>query len=136
MCMRLPLAFAVLCALSGACLAQGAAAPGITPLHPDLAARTFDAACSSCHYRGAGKPAFGTDSPLAAGKPDELVQVILFGKGPDEGRAGMPAFGSGLTDADVTRLVIWLRTTANPKTPWTKVAAKVARLRTTGQRGD
>ncbi len=133
---RIPLAFAVLCALSGAALAQSAATPGITPLHPDLAARTFDAACSACHYRGAGKPAFEADSPLASSKPDALVQVILFGKGPDEGRAGMPAFGKVLTDADVTRLVVWLRTTAQPKSPWTKVAARVTGLRASGQRGD
>lgn len=42
----------------------------ITPLHPDLAARTLDAACTSCHYRGAGKLPFGTRGPPPERSPD------------------------------------------------------------------
>lgn len=110
----------------------------LVPLHPDLAARSYDAACSSCHYRGEGRAPFGTRGPLADGSPDELVQFILFGKAPeeDEGEGGMPAFGPVLTDADVTRLVIWLRSTSKPDEPWLDVAARVAALRTTGARED
>lgn len=89
----------------------------ITPLHPDLAVRTFEAACSACHYRGAGKTPFGARGPLADESPDELAQYILFGKAPEYGEGQMPGFASALTDADVIRLVIWLRETSKPDAP-------------------
>lgn len=108
----------------------------ITPLHPDLAARTFDAACASCHYRGADKLPFGTRGPPAARSPDELAQYILFGKAPEYDEAGMPAFGPVLSDADVARLVTWLRATSKPDAPWPDVPASVARMRATGTRED
>lgn len=108
----------------------------VVPLHPDLAARSFDAACGSCHYRGEGKAPFGTRGPLADGSPDEVAQFILFGKAPEDDEGGMPAFGPVLTDADITRLVIWLRSTSKPDDPWPDVAARVADLRITGARED
>ena len=108
----------------------------ITPLRHDLAARTFDAACSSCHYRSAGKTPFSSRSPLADGSPDEVAQTILFGKAAEYGEAGMPAFGPSLTDADVARLVGWLRSTSKPDAPWSDVPANVARMRATGMRED
>lgn len=108
----------------------------ITPLRHDLAARTFDAACASCHYRGAGKTPFGTRGPPSESSPDELAQFILFGKAPDYDEAGMPAFGAALTDADVARLVTWLRSTAKPDAPWPDVTASVERMRATGERED
>lgn len=108
----------------------------ITPLRHDLAARTFGATCSSCHYRGAGKTPFGGRGPLADGSPDELAQTILFGKTAENGEAGMPAFGPSFTDADVVRLTDWLRSTAKPDAPWSDVPASVARMRATGARED
>jgi nicotinate dehydrogenase subunit B len=120
-------------ALAGPVLAQDGA---LTPLRHDLGQRSFDAACSACHYRGAGKAPFGSRGPLADSSPDELTQYILFGKAPEYDEAGMPAFGSALTDADVTRLVDWLRSTAKPDAPWADVAASVATMRATGQRED
>jgi len=113
-----------------------AGARDLTPLRHDLAARTFDAACASCHYRGADRTPFGTRGPLADSSPDELAQYILFGAAPEDDEGGMPAFGPVLTDADVTRMVIWLRGTSKPKAPWPNVAASVARMRATGRRED
>ncbi len=126
-------AFAVLVALTGPALAQDA---GITPLHPELGARTYDAACSSCHYRGEGRAPFGSRGPLADDSPDELLHYILFGKAPEFGEGQMPAFALALSDADVTRLAIWLRSTSKPDAPWTDVEARVAEIRATGQRDD
>jgi mono/diheme cytochrome c family protein len=111
-------------------------AEDLVPLHHDLAARTFDAACASCHYRGAERAPFGSRGPPAEDSPDELVQYIMFGVAREVDEGGMPAFGPGLTDADVTRLVIWLRSTAKPDDPWSDVAARVAQMRTIDARED
>ncbi|MCB6180146.1 cytochrome c [Rhodobacter sp. Har01] len=111
-------------------------AQDLVPLHHDLAARTFAAACASCHYRGADKTPFGTRGPLADGNPDEVTQSILFGAAPEDDEGGMPAFGPVLTDADVTRLVIWLRSTSKPDDPWPDVEASVVQMRATGSRED
>lgn len=131
--LRLLVAVAVVIASCAPVAAQQA---DLTPLHPDLAARMFDAACASCHYRGADKSPFGSRGPLADGSPDELAQYILFGKAPEDDEGGMPAFGPVLTDADVTRLVIWLRSTSKPDDPWTDVPASVTRMRANGERED
>jgi len=93
-------------------------AQDLVPLHHDLAARTFDAACASCHDRGADKTPYGTRGPLADGNPDELAQYILFGAALEDDEGGMPVFAQVLTDADMTRLVIWLRSTSKPDAPW------------------
>lgn len=130
---RIMLFLGVLAIIGGPALAQDS---GITPLHPALAARTYDAACSACHYRGEGRTPFGTRGPLADRSPDELVQYILFGKAPEYGEGQMPGFAAALTDADVTRLVTWLRATSQPDAPWAGVAARVAKMRTSGQRED
>jgi mono/diheme cytochrome c family protein len=124
---------AIALALAGPAFAQDSA---ITPLRHDLGQRSFVAACSACHYRGAGKTPFGSRGPLSDSSPDELAQYILFGKAPEYDEAGMPAFGPALTDTDVIRLVDWLRSTAKPDAPWADVAASVAAMRATGQRED
>jgi mono/diheme cytochrome c family protein len=129
-----PLRLAVLALLAGPALPLCAQETPITPLHHDLAARTFQAACSACHYRGEGKLPFGTRGPVADRSPDELVQFILFGKAPEDDEGGMPAFGAALTDADVARVVIWLRATSKPDAPWPDVPASVAQMRTSGAR--
>lgn len=108
----------------------------LVPLHHDLGARTFDAACASCHYRGADRMPFGKRGPTADDSPDELAQYILFGQAPEDDEGGMPAFGPVLSDADVTRIIVWLRSTSKPDDPWPDVAASVAAMRATGQRED
>lgn len=133
MCQRFLSVVAIVTALSGPAVAQDGT---LSPRRHDLGQRTFDAACSSCHYRGVGKTPFGSRGPLADGSPDELAQYILFGKAPEVGEDGMPAFGPVLTDADVTRMVVWLRSTAKPDAPWADVPASVAAMRATGLRED
>lgn len=132
----LPALAALLLVLSGPAFAQAAPDAAITPLHTDLAARTYEAACASCHYRGAGKAPFNSRSPLGDARPDDLAQFILFGKAPEDDEPAMPGFGTGLTDADVTRLVVWLRSTAQPTAPWADVELSVQRVRASGQRAD
>jgi mono/diheme cytochrome c family protein len=129
--LTIPLLLGVLAAKAAPVAAQQAE---ITPLRHDLGQRTFDAACSACHYRGAGKAPFGTRGPPADGSPDELTQYILFGKAPEDDEGGMPAFAPVLTDADVARLVVWLRSTSKPDAPWPDVTASVTKMRTLGRR--
>lgn len=129
--LTIPLLLGVLAAAAAPATAEQAE---ITPLRHDLGQRTFDAACSACHYRGEGKTPFGTRGPPADGSPDELTQYILFGKAPEDDEGGMPAFGPVLTDADVARLVVWLRSTSKPDAPWSDVTASVTKMRTLGRR--
>jgi mono/diheme cytochrome c family protein len=127
--MRQPLLAALaLLALTAPAFAQE------TPLRHDLPARTFDAACRACHYRGAGKTPFGTRGAPADRSPDETVQFILYGQAPEDDEGGMPAFGAYLTDADVARLAVWLRSTSKPDAPWSDVEASIARMRVSGTR--
>ena len=127
----IPLLFGILAATAGPIAAEQAE---ITPLRHDLGQRTFDAACSACHYRGAGKTPFGTRGAPADSSPDELLQYILFGKAPEDDEGGMPAFAPVLTDADVARMVVWLRSTSKPDAPWPDVTASVTKMRTLGRR--
>lgn len=111
-----------------------------SPLPGDLGATIWGAACASCHYRGAGKPPFGTRGAPADSSPDELLTLVLFGKAPEEGEGFMPGFAH-LTDADIARLAAWLRAQSKPDhskpdAPWDEVPACLADLRTSGQRED
>jgi mono/diheme cytochrome c family protein len=131
--------FIVIVSLALTCFqakAQDVQARDFAPPHHDLAGRTYDAACAACHYRGAGKDPYDSRSPLETDTSDDLVNIILFGKTPEIGEAGMPAFGPGFTDADIARLAAWLRTTARPDAPWPDIAETVARLRISGRRED
>lgn len=67
--------------------------------------------------------------------PDGMAQLILFGKAPEGDEGGMPGF-SALTDADIARLAIFLRSQTKPDAPWADVPARVAALRASGQRED
>lgn len=106
------------------------------PLRDDPGQRSFGAACSSCPYHGAGKIPFGTRGPTADESPEELAQVMLVGKARELDGAGMPAFGPSLTDPDVTRPVVRLRSTAKPDAPQSDVADSVAVMRANSQRKD
>jgi mono/diheme cytochrome c family protein len=62
--------------------------------------------CSNCHgdgLEGGLGPALGPGSS-AAGQPDEFLRVTI-----DEGRGRMPSFSSTLSDAQVERLIGYLR---------------------------
>jgi len=68
--------------------------------------------------------------------PDELLQVILYGRSPKEGGIGMPAFAPALSDADLTSMVAYLRDQVQPGTVWTDTLARIPPLRQTGSRDD
>ena len=131
--MRLPIPVLV-GFLSALALPATAQSTSHLPKSRDTAARSFDTACAYCHYRGATKTPFRTNSPLGNDSPDELAQFVLFGKAPEDGETGMPAFGTVLTDDDVARLVTWLRSTSKPDAPWPNVTAHVAQMRASGAR--
>ena len=62
--------------------------------------------CSNCHgdrLEGGIGPALGPGSN-AASQPDEFLRVTI-----DEGRGRMPSFSSTLSDAQVERLIGYLR---------------------------
>ena len=101
-------------------------------LSHDPAARLYVAACASCHYNAGDKPnlerpdlAF-IDS-VAADDPTKLVRVILNGR-----RAAMPAFGHGLSDADIAMIANYLRTTRTNKAAWPALESQVAAVRAKG----
>jgi mono/diheme cytochrome c family protein len=100
----------------------------------------YAAGCSSCHYRGKGKPDFepawtigstlGFKGPFGADDPDEVIRTILFGV-PEFWSSGMqmPAFGHAMTDADVAALVAYLRSANSKQPPWTDLPSKVSSIR-------
>lgn len=113
------------------------AAPALAQPSPvDPGRRIYQAACASCHYRGADRAPFGTRGPPADQSPDELLEVILFGVAPDDDEGGMPAFGAALTNADIAALSNWLRQVSKPDLPWPDMPSAVARMRATGHRSD
>jgi mono/diheme cytochrome c family protein len=104
----------------------------------DLAngARIYGAACASCHYRGGGRVDFGDRSPQMQASPDDLLQVILYGRSPKEGGIGMPAFAPALSDADLAALVAYLRDQVQPGAAWADTLARIPPLRLSGSRDD
>lgn len=62
--------------------------------------------CASCHARdlqGRVGPALGEGSPIAAQSDEYVIDVIANGRG------SMPAFGRTLSEAQIDRLVSFLR---------------------------
>lgn len=117
-----------------AALARAAAGRG-----DDAAAQLYTAACASCHYNGADgvnplRPELALGSAVHLDDPTNLIQVILFGIDALDGAPGvvMPAFGRGLSDADVARLAAYLRATRSDRPPWPDLDKKVAQVRATG----
>jgi mono/diheme cytochrome c family protein len=68
--------------------AQAQSTP-LVDVRSDRGSRLYAAACSSCHYRGKGKPDFSMPGPIGSslglkGKfggdnPEEVIRTILFG---------------------------------------------------------
>jgi mono/diheme cytochrome c family protein len=102
----------------------------------DPDARLYTAACASCHYNAAGaplaaRPDLALNSAVHLFDPSNLIQVILRGINADEGMPGvvMPAFGGALSDADIARIVAYLRSTRTSLPPWPDLPAKIAAIR-------
>ena len=92
------------------------------PAGADRAERLFYAFCASCHgVDGRGswraalflvRPGDLTDpKPITARSDQYLFDIVKHGGSPI-GRPGMPAFGSTLSDEDITLLVQYVRTRA------------------------
>jgi mono/diheme cytochrome c family protein len=101
----------------------------------DPDARLYTAACASCHYNAgsaplAARPDLALNSAVHLADPSNLIQVILRGITAEEGMPDvvMPAFGA-LNDADVARIVAYLRRTRTSLPPWSDLATKIAAIR-------
>jgi mono/diheme cytochrome c family protein len=102
----------------------------------DADARLYTVACASCHYNRdnaplATRPDLALNSAVHLRDPSNLIQVILRGISAEEGMPGvvMPAFGGALSDADVARIVAYLRRTRTSLPPWPDLPAKIAAIR-------
>lgn len=99
----------------------------------------FAGACSACHHADGPRPiGIMPDIPLLgsvnAGDPRNLIQVVLFGIGQDEGRAGayMPGFAEEFTDAEVAALLSHVRSLAPGRAPWSDLETRVRAIRAQG----
>jgi mono/diheme cytochrome c family protein len=102
----------------------------------DPDARLYAAACMSCHYNSgtlpiSARPELALNSALTLPEPTNFIRTVLKGIGSMEGAPGlvMPAYASGLTDADIARLAGYLRRTRTNLPPWSDVENKVAAIR-------
>ena len=101
----------------------------------DPDARLYAAACVACHYNAGptplpARPELALNSALTLPEPTNFIRVVLEGIGIGEGGPGlvMPSYAAALTNADIARLAVFLRTrTGGP--PWTDVEEKVAAIR-------
>jgi mono/diheme cytochrome c family protein len=102
----------------------------------DADARLYAAACASCHYNSGGapltvRPDLALNSALSLSDPANLIQVVLRGISADEGMPGvvMPGFASALSDADIARIVAYLRRTRTNLPAWPDLDKKIAAIR-------
>jgi mono/diheme cytochrome c family protein len=102
--------------------------------------RLYAAACSSCHYRGKGKPDFSTPGPIGSslglkGKfggddPEEVIRTILFGLSEFwSPEMKMPAFSRALTDTDIADVAAYMRATGSKQPPWPDLEKQVSNIR-------
>ncbi len=110
-------------------------APGTDPQQA-LGAAVYANTCAGCHDLGRGRSsASALQMPLAVAvhdaDPRSLLRIVREGIAPREGSAGriMPAFGSALTDAQLTALAAWLRHAAAGAPPWPDLADAVRETR-------
>jgi mono/diheme cytochrome c family protein len=99
-------------------------------------ARLYTAACASCHYNSgqmplAARPELSLNSAVNLSEPDNLIQIILGGINSKGGIPGvvMPAFGQAFSDADIARIVAYLRRTRTNLPPWSDLESKIAEIR-------
>jgi mono/diheme cytochrome c family protein len=102
----------------------------------DHGASLYMSACAACHYNPTSgpqlaRPELGLKSSISAPDATNLVQVILHGISVKDGLPGtmMPAFGAGLSDADVAAIATYLRKSRTTLPPWTDVPGIVAKVR-------
>jgi mono/diheme cytochrome c family protein len=102
----------------------------------DADARLYAAACGSCHYNSGSapltvRPDLALNSALSLPDPANLIQVVLRGISVEEGMPGvvMPGFAHALSDADIARIIAYLRRTRTNLPPWPDLDKKIAEIR-------
>ena len=113
-----------------------AAVPPPAAAAGDSGAAIYNGACAGCHEQGrqpssAGALQLPVAIALHENTPKSLIRIINEGITPTVGERGrwMPPFGGALTDAQLTALVIFLRTFAPGAPPWSNVADEVRQAR-------
>jgi len=83
----------------------------------ETGAQLFSASCSSCHHTGGPSggdafPALSQTTSVTGPDPRNLIQVMLWGIGPDAGSLDgyMPRFAEELTDMQIAAIATHLRT--------------------------
>jgi mono/diheme cytochrome c family protein len=102
----------------------------------DPDARLYAAACIACHYNAgpaplSARPELALNSALMLPKPTNFIRIVLRGLSLEDGGPGlmMPGYASAFTDADVTRLALYLRRTRTNRPPWADVETQVTAIR-------
>ena len=102
----------------------------------DADARLYAAACGSCHYNSGSapltvRPDLALNSALSLPDPANLIQVVLRGLSAEEGMPGvvMPSFAHALSDADIARIIAYLRRTRTNLPAWPDLDKKIAAIR-------
>jgi mono/diheme cytochrome c family protein len=135
--------------LGGAASRQAAIQPAVdralaaekstTGPQADPTVRLYVATCASCHYNGGGRidplrPEIALNTALSLDDPTNLIRVVLFGISAHQGAPGlmMPGFGRRLGDADIARLLAYLRASRTSLPPWPNLETTVAAVRAAG----
>jgi mono/diheme cytochrome c family protein len=83
-------------------------------------AKLFETRCAQCHRSKGATVPLALQTSVHAPVPDSVVEVIRNGISPPTGALGrsMPAFGSQLSDAEITALAKFLRARFSTQPPW------------------
>jgi mono/diheme cytochrome c family protein len=98
-------------------------------------AQLYTGLCATCHESGAAVPftveSLGQHTTLYSPDPRNLIHVILEGVHPPEGTVGaiMPAFVDTLSDAQIEKLVAYLRARFSTAPQWEHIGDEIGRLR-------
>jgi nicotinate dehydrogenase subunit B len=84
-------------------------------------AKLFEARCVQCHRSKGATVPLALQTSIHAPVPDSVLEVIRNGISPPTGALGrsMPAFGSQLSEAEITALAKFLRARFSKRPPWT-----------------
>jgi mono/diheme cytochrome c family protein len=83
-------------------------------------AKVFEARCVLCHRSKGATVPLALQTSIQAPVPDSVVEVIRSGISPPTGALGrsMPAFGSQLSEAEITALAKFLRARFSTRPAW------------------
>jgi mono/diheme cytochrome c family protein len=98
-------------------------------------AAIYAAVCSTCHERGRPPPYGGIDlalsSAVSAPDPRNLINIVLAGVRPVEGERSpiMPGFADSMSDAQLARLMNYLRARFAGKPAWNDLEKAIGEAR-------